>query len=100
MLWSITLWTEASNFTTEDRGDLLVSQGEVGPEIERRIVKSALRWIKGSEYPPRADAVENITMGFLNGDRRTIFGSMINRDKDVLRFTREYDAVRETVWRD
>lgn len=81
-------------------GDVFIASPELQslePEIHRRILTAALRWIGQSVYPPRA--VEIARLQDSPQRIQTLNGCILIRSSDGLRITREYNAVKGVVAR-
>ena len=65
----------------------------LGPEISRRILIGALRWVSTSEYAPRADAVFRVQHAIDEGRDATLSGCKIKVGDTDIRITREPRAV-------
>ncbi len=102
-------WREVreNEIVREDRGDLILPERFLTPkhqvpeEVGRRLVIAALRWISGSEYPPRRSAIIGIDVGLMGAERHTVAGCLISRIKgkrlldSELRISREFNAVKD-----
>ena len=79
-------------------GDLIFDRGSFlsGPvfEVKRRILASALRWVSGADYPPRSDALADLSIAIRNSEKRTLHGCLVTHDTDSFRVTREHNAVK------
>lgn len=64
-------------------------------EIARRLLVNALKWIGGSEYPPRRRAVFGVIATLKQTPSATLDGCMIRRIDDTLWIFRELHAVRD-----
>ena len=98
-----------NNLVEEDRGDLILP--EITPtldhhaptEIHRRAMNKAILWIAGSDYPPRAMALVQMSANMTDADRHTLGGCVISRIQGArlsqrkLRISREYNAVKDRV---
>jgi tRNA(Ile)-lysidine synthase len=62
------------------------------PELARRIVLAALRWISGAEYAPRAASVARFQEAMILGRSATLWGCRLRRRGDRLWLTREAAA--------
>ncbi|MDG1279923.1 MAG: tRNA lysidine(34) synthetase TilS [Pseudorhodobacter sp.] len=63
------------------------------PELARRIVLAALRWISGAEYAPRAASVARFQEAMTKGRSATLWGCRLRRRGDQLWITREAAAL-------
>ncbi|WP_245965212.1 tRNA lysidine(34) synthetase TilS [Paenirhodobacter hankyongi] len=81
---------------TTPAGDVVIAREGVealAPELQRRLLNAALRWISGSDYPPRAAKVAALLAGLAEQGDRTLHGCRIRIGRDALRLTREAAAV-------
>ncbi len=87
---------EAARVVREDRGDLLLHRRPdppVPPEIDRRLVRAALRWVAGPRAQPRHAALEDLAAALETERVRTLAGCRIAREGDWWRIGREAAAV-------
>ncbi len=84
-------------------GDVLIPffDGDVHPEIQQRLLKSALKYVSGSEYAPKAAKLTELDMTLHAAGKATLSGCFVNvtsektvSDKNI-RVTREYNAVKD-----
>ncbi|TRW97518.1 tRNA lysidine(34) synthetase TilS [Paracoccus sp. M683] len=59
------------------------------PEIQRRLIIAATRWITGADYPPRRAAVGHALAGIAAGSRITLDGALFEPLGDRVRVIRE-----------
>lgn len=59
------------------------------PEIRRRLVVAACRWITGADYPPRRAATMHGLQAIASGHRVTLDGTLIEPAAGEIRFIRE-----------
>lgn len=83
----------------EVSGDLLIdaagfAQG-FDPEMQRRLIVAALRWVSGADYAPRAAKVEAFLQDWHATQSRTLHGCRILVEGGAMRITREAQAVAE-----
>lgn len=79
----------------QDRGDLLIDAGGLGglpPDMARRLLNAALRWVSGADYPPRAESVMQIVTS--PSVDRTLHGCLLRGDGARLRISREPEAAK------
>ncbi|NNE88338.1 MAG: tRNA lysidine(34) synthetase TilS [Silicimonas sp.] len=109
--WALQFYTEREvedGLVEEDRGDLIIPEAPkeerlIPGEILRRVQIAILQWLSGNPYPPRNQAMINLVAEMAQADRHTLFGCMVTRLTDKgssesrLRFSREYNAVKDTV---
>lgn len=93
--------------TQVDRGSLILPRGplrDAPPEIRRRILVAACRWVTGADYPPRRATLVHALDAMLAQGRVTLDGAMISPTGGGLRVTREAAAAlrtgptRDQVW--
>ena len=74
------------------------------PEIRRRLIVAACRWITGADYPPRRATVLHALNAVATGHRVTLDGALIEPAGDRIRLFRETAAalrapeVQDGVW--
>lgn len=93
---SETLCRFVAEAVTTPAGDVVIAREGVealAPELQRRLLNAALRWISGSDYPPRAAKVAALLAGLAEQGDRTLHGCRIRIGRDALRLTREAAAV-------
>lgn len=81
---------------TTPAGDVVIGRAgfaDLPPELQRRLLNAALRWISGCEYPPRAAKVADLLAGLAAQPDRTLHGCRIRAGRDTIRLTREAAAV-------
>ena len=79
-----------------EEGDLVIDRAELAasaPEVTRRLLSHALRWIASAEYGPRGMALQEFISAALRGKDATLHGVRLLGGKETLRLTREYAAV-------
>lgn len=75
-----------------DRGVLrlpLAGLTATHPEIRRRLVAAALRWVTGADYPPRGDEIGRLAATLAAGGQGTLDGVIARARGDVAEFLRE-----------
>ena len=85
---------------TEDHGDLILNRRAFAagaPEINRRLVAHALRWIASADYGPRGMKLQEFLSAMMRGRDATLHGVRLMGGKESFRLTREHAAVAETV---
>lgn len=85
----------------EENGDIILAHPAEGPavyelESRQRVVKAALRWISGKDYPPRSSAFESLLSAIRGGETHTLHGCRVDA-RATVRITREYNAVKAKV---
>ena len=81
-----------------EAGDLLIDHAGLGtlpPEISRRLIQAALRWVSGAEYAPRGRAMTDLMQAIAAGRDMTLSGCLILHSGGQIRVTREYNAVAD-----
>ncbi len=79
-----------------DRGDVVFPRKifrTLQKDISRRLVQTILKWISGSEYAPRGRSVDFLLEAIRGGTGMTLHGCEMTVVDDMLRFTRESQAV-------
>ena len=67
------------------------------PEVRRRLLIAALRWVSGAEYPPRSMSVAELEMAILDRKNRTLSGCKIACSEKTVTISREPAAVRSAT---
>ncbi|MCA0044033.1 tRNA lysidine(34) synthetase TilS [Celeribacter litoreus] len=83
----------------EEKGDLIIDRrrfAEAAPEINRRLIAQALRWIASAEYGPRGMKLQEFLSAMMRGRDATLHGVRLLGGKASFRLTREYAAVSNT----
>ena len=81
-----------------DRGDILLNRGLYSAahvEIQRRILIAGLQWQGRTDYPPRASNWPEIDIAIHQGKPYTVNGCIVSAEKDAIRISREYNAVKD-----
>ncbi|WP_226554122.1 tRNA lysidine(34) synthetase TilS [Celeribacter naphthalenivorans] len=84
----------------EDHGDLIIDRrrfAEGSPEVNRRLLAAALRWIASAEYGPRGMKLQEFLSAMMRGRDATLHGVRLLGGKDSFRLTREHAAVAGAV---
>ncbi|KEO54056.1 hypothetical protein TP2_03835 [Thioclava pacifica DSM 10166] len=80
-------------------GDLVIDaqafRHEIDPEMQRRLIVAALRWVSGADYAPRAAKVEAFLSDWQEKRDRTLHGCRITVTDREIRIAREARAVRD-----
>jgi len=79
-----------------ESGDVVIERAglaELPPETARRLLRAALMWISGAEYPPRGAALSRALERGLAGKGLTLHGCRLLAGAGKLRLTREARAV-------
>lgn len=81
----------AAGGATADRGLLRLPRGSLcaAPEIRRRLVVAALRWVTGADYPPRGEDVGRLIETLAAGGQGTLDGVIARVRDDAIEFLRE-----------
>ncbi|MDN5568296.1 MAG: tRNA lysidine(34) synthetase TilS, partial [Paracoccus sp. (in: a-proteobacteria)] len=83
-----------------DRGSLslpLAELREAPPEIRRRILVAACRWVTGADYPPRRATLIHALDAMMAQGRVTLDGVMLSPAGGQLRLTREAAAAQRAA---
>ncbi|WP_136634691.1 tRNA lysidine(34) synthetase TilS [Pseudooceanicola onchidii] len=91
---------EAARHLRIDGPDVLIDPAALDilpPEITRRLLQAALRWIAGGDYPPRSAALDRFTEALRAGDAVTLAGVFASPAKGMIRLTREPGAVAALI---
>ena len=103
------VWQEFHDFGEETHGELILptdiaTRDHLIPrEISFRLVRKALMWVGGGEYPPRAEALTDMEVALRENEHHTLGGCLVNRIpgkrrfEDRWRITREYNAVKDVA---
>ncbi|MEF3048183.1 tRNA lysidine(34) synthetase TilS [Pseudotabrizicola sp. L79] len=67
------------------------------PELRRRLLNGALRWMNGASYPPRADQLARLETALAQGRAVTLAGVQFRHGPDQITLTREPRAVMGPV---
>lgn len=65
------------------------------PEVRRRLLIAALRWVSSATYPPRSSAIAALEMAIWDRKDKTLSGCRIICSDAAIRIIREYKAVRD-----
>ncbi|MDA9207469.1 tRNA lysidine(34) synthetase TilS [Octadecabacter sp.] len=91
---------EARRTVSIDHGDVVIKRNVetyVPQEVERRIWVAALRFLSGDAYAPRTTALDELTSGLSRAGKHTLSGCIVTQDDRSIRFSREHNAVRDTI---
>ena len=83
-----------------DRGDVVFDREKLfalPPEITRRLLEHALKWVSSAEFGPRAGSLAEFTAALASGAEATLHGCRALVAGGAIRVTREYQAVRDAV---
>ncbi|VDS07664.1 tRNA(Ile)-lysidine synthase [Paracoccus haematequi] len=78
--------------------------GDAPPEIRRRLIVAACRWVTGADYPPRRNTAIHALNAIATGHRVTLDGTLIEPEGDRIRLFRETAAalrapdVQNGIW--
>ncbi|WP_295045256.1 tRNA lysidine(34) synthetase TilS [uncultured Paracoccus sp.] len=78
--------------------------GDAPPEIRRRLIVAACRWVTGADYPPRRNTALHALNAIATGHRVTLDGALIEPEGDRIRLFRETAAalrapnVQNGIW--
>lgn len=68
----------------------------LGPEMQRRLLVAAIRWLSGARHPPRAEAVDRLQHALWERRAATLGGCRFRCTGDALHITREPRAVQDS----
>ena len=80
-----------------EAGDVVIDAGGLAAlpeETRERLLAQALRWVGRRDYPPRRAALRRAIGALQGAGCTTLHGCVLSRHGDVLRLTREWQAVR------
>ncbi|SLN19920.1 tRNA(Ile)-lysidine synthase [Roseovarius albus] len=80
-------------------GDIIIDRKgyrALRPEVARRLLQMALKWINGTDYAPRGRAMDLLLESIRGGTDMTLQGCLIRVGQEQLRVSREADAAAET----
>ncbi|MDR0810640.1 MAG: tRNA lysidine(34) synthetase TilS [Gemmobacter sp.] len=80
---------------TEQAGAL--SLPPIGPELERRLLIHAIRWMNGADYPPRSEQILRLITALAAGRDATLGGVQFRRRGERITIIREPRAVMGPV---
>ena len=89
----------AGRIVRSSAGDLIFDRSlfrQQNPEMQRRLLSAALRWIATEAYAPRRDAVAEAMSAIADGRNFTLLGCLMLVSDMTVRITREFSAVRDT----
>ncbi|SEK19694.1 tRNA lysidine(34) synthetase TilS [Pacificibacter marinus] len=84
----------------EDRGDLIVHRkrfAEGAPEVNRRLVAHALKWIASADYGPRGMKLQEFMSAMVRKKDATLHGVRMIGQGETFRLCREFSAVSDKV---
>ncbi|MEO0893763.1 MAG: tRNA lysidine(34) synthetase TilS [Pseudomonadota bacterium] len=87
---------EARKIARVEHGDVILDHAglcNLHPDIARRLLLCAMRWINGADYPPRGKALAAVQADCMAGRRSVLQGCDISVAKGEVRITRELAAV-------
>ncbi len=77
-------------------GDLIFDRARLNrlpPELRRRILAGALKWVASAEYPPRRDALDDVEIACRIPKNMTLHGCQVLISDMTVRIVREHAAV-------
>ncbi|MEM9583438.1 MAG: tRNA lysidine(34) synthetase TilS [Pseudomonadota bacterium] len=84
-----------------EEGDIVIDDvtalRRIGVEIPRRLMVAALMAVSGAQYPPRRLTVYDLDADLRLGRTSTAHGCLLTVQKDSIRITREWNAVKGLV---
>lgn len=90
----------AERITTVENGDVVLDHMQyrrLPVEIGARLFSHALCWVSSAEYRPRRMALIDAEYSADIGKVSTLHGCLITANKNEIRITREYQAVKQTA---
>ena len=91
---------EARKIVSFHIGDVVIDQkgfADLLPDMSRRILQSALKWINGADYGARGQAVERALSAIARGENTTLQGCLISVTRECVRISREFSAVEHII---
>lgn len=88
----------AADISREVAGEVIIDRdklSEANPEIARRLLLGALKWVSGSEYPPRSESQNRLAAAIAQGRTVTLSGCYIRIKKKEIYISREHKAVKD-----
>ncbi|MCZ4354281.1 tRNA lysidine(34) synthetase TilS [Roseovarius aestuarii] len=92
--------SEAQRLVRFEQGDLLIDAvgfGLLRPDIARRILQVALRWVNGADYGARGPDLQRLYDAIATGQGGTLSGCHVTQNGGDLRVAREYAALADVV---
>ncbi len=90
----------ADSVVTETLGDLMIDRAGLmlaEPELRRRLLSAAIKWVGHSDYTPRRQGVSDLDKAVTEQRGFALGGCLITVNSKSLRIAREYNAVRDSV---
>ncbi len=90
----------ARSMARVELGDVVINHAQfvdLSPELARRMLLAAMRWISGAEYPPRGAALTAAIKALLQGDPVVLQGCDARVSKGAIQITREAGAVADVT---
>jgi len=90
----------AERIATVENGDVVLDRMQyrrLPTEIGARLFSHALCWVSSAEYRPRRQSLLDAEDRAGMGKATTLHGCLITPNRDEIRITREYQAVKDTV---
>lgn len=87
----------ARDIIREDAGDLIFDRARfrrLNPELQRRLLAAALKWVASEDYPPRRDSLREVDAAIREERNVTLHGCQMLISAMTVRITREFNAVR------
>jgi len=83
-----------------ENGDVVIDRKALNaqpPEIRRRLLSHALKWVASADYAPRSAKLTQLEYALWQGEKTTLHGCLLASDAANIRITREFGAVRSAV---
>jgi tRNA(Ile)-lysidine synthase len=90
----------ARQISRTEAGDVIFDRKGLLATLEEprdRLLAHALRWVATAEYRPRQDSLAGLWRSITEGKSTVLHGCQILVDEEVVRITREYNAVQGVV---
>lgn len=91
---------KAAQYVQSANGDVLITssrRSEISPELQRRFLIAAIKWISSSGYGPRESGLTELDVALMTSGKGTLCGCIFTQDDSGTRITRELNAVKDIV---
>ncbi|MXQ08719.1 tRNA lysidine(34) synthetase TilS [Alphaproteobacteria bacterium GH1-50] len=78
-------------------GDIVFDRAKLrrqNPEILRKLISGALKWVSADTYPPRRDALSDVIAALESPRNMTLHGCLIMPTDMTVRIAREFNAIK------